>query len=80
MELTPEHKKTLEKYLTKAARKRLMTKIRATGCTISDRQIRNILNGTSPDNHGILNLAIKEASFVKQSETHTKKRLDKLAS
>lgn len=80
MELTPEHKKTLEKYLTKAARKKMMIKIKESGCTLSDRQIRNVLKGESPDYHGILNIAIKEASYVKQSETHTKKRLDKLAS
>lgn len=80
MELTKQHAETLKKYLTKSAKKKLLKKISDSGITITTRQINNILNGKCDDNHGILNMAIKEASFVKQSETHTKKRMEKLNS
>ena len=78
MKLTPKQKESLDTYLTTPVKRGLFKKIKEKGITLSDRQIRNILNGESEDLHGILPLAIKEASFEKVRQANMKKVLKSL--
>lgn len=78
MQLTTEHKESFKTYMTRKVKKTIYTKAKKKGIDISERQIRNILNGTTPDSHGILNIAVKEVSFEKVRRENLQKALNKL--
>ena len=78
MLLTEEHKKSFDTYLNKEVRKKIIGKCRKAGITLTDKQIRNVINGTCPDLHGILIIAIREISLEKVRLKNLKKKMDLL--
>ena len=75
MKLTAEHSASFEEYMTRDVKRRILTKIREAGITISDRHINNILCGAVEDHHGVLHIAVKEISYEKVKLNNTKKIL-----
>ena len=79
MNLTQEEARQLKKSLPRGYGATIHKKIKKRGIKITPRQVYNIIDGRSPDNHGILNEAVRMAAIEKLRRKKLEERLAKLS-